>query len=191
MADARLLLPDSERRRLEGGVRHSPVVPSDSTEPNPARARLPAESNVRDTQRTMPEESTTPDVLDVWRRAIEAGSDRDFDALMSLYAPDAVWEAVTGLGTHEGTAEIRRFFEDWLDAYEEFEVELEEILYLGNGVAFGVVVQRGRPVGSTGRVEFRYATVFILVDGMIARQTNHNDIDEARAAAERLAQEGG
>ena len=86
----------------------------------------------------MGEESTTPEVLDVWRRAIEAGSGQDLDTLMSIYAPDAVWEAVTGLGTHEGTAEIRRFFEDWLGAYEEFEVELEEILDLGNGVAFGV-----------------------------------------------------
>jgi ketosteroid isomerase-like protein len=138
----------------------------------------------------MREESTTPDVLDVLRGAIEAANSRDLDALTSFYSPDAVWE-VAGLGTHEGTAEIRRFFEDWLDAYEEFEVQLEEILDLGNGVAFAVVVQRGRPVGSSGRVQLRYATTSILVDGMIARQTNHSDSDEARAAAECLAQERG
>ena len=144
-----------------------------------------------DTERAMCEESTTPDLSDVWRRAIEAGNSRNVDSLMSFYAPDAVWEAMTGLGTHEGTAEIRRFFEDWLDAYEEFDVELEEALDLGNGVAFGVVVQRGRPVGSTGSVQLRYATTSIWVDGMIARQTNDIDIDEARAAAERLAQERG
>ena len=82
-------------------------------------------------------------------------------------------------------------FWDWLDAYEEFEVELQEILDLGNGVAFAVVVQRGRPVGSTGRVQLRYATTSIWGDGMIARQTNHSDSDEARAAAGRLAKERG
>jgi hypothetical protein len=76
-----------------------------------------------------------------------------------------------------------------LDAYEEFEVELQEILDLGNGVAFAVVVQRGRPVGSTGRVQLRYATTSIWVDGVIARQTNHSDSDEARASAARLAEE--
>jgi ketosteroid isomerase-like protein len=139
----------------------------------------------------MPQESTTPDLPDVWRRSVEAAESRDLDTLMSFYASDAVWEAMMGLGTHEGTATIRRFFEDWLGAYEEFEVEVEEILDLGNGVAFGVVVQRGRPVGSTGRVELRYAATSIWVDGMIARQTNDIDIDEARAAAERLAQERG
>jgi ketosteroid isomerase-like protein len=138
----------------------------------------------------MREESTTPDLLDALRRAIEAANSRDLDALTSFYAPDAVWE-VAGLGTHEGTAEIRRFFEDWFDAYEEFEVELQETLDLGNGVAFAVVVQRGRPVGSTGRVQLRYATTSIWVDGMIALQTNHSDSDEARAAAERLAEERG
>jgi ketosteroid isomerase-like protein len=137
----------------------------------------------------MREESTTPDLLDVSRRATEAANTQDVDALMSFYAPDAVWEAMTGLGTHEGAAEIRRFFVDWLGAYEEFEVEVEEILDLGNGLAFTVVVQRGRPVGSTGRVQLRYATTSIWVDGLIARQTNHIDIDEARAAAERLAEE--
>jgi uncharacterized protein (TIGR02246 family) len=139
----------------------------------------------------MSEEPTTPDLPDVWRRSIEAGKRRDLDAVMSFFAPDAVWEAMTGLGTHKGTAEIRRFFEDWLGAYEELEVEPEEILDLGNGVAFVVVVQRGRPVGSTGRVQLRYATVTIWVDGMIAWQMNSIDIDEARAAAERLAQERG
>jgi ketosteroid isomerase-like protein len=138
----------------------------------------------------MREESTTPDLLDVLRRAIDAANSGDLDALTSFYTPDAVWE-VAGLGTHEGTAEIRRFFEDWMDAYEEFEVELHETLDLGNGVAFAVVVQRGRPVGSTGRVQLRYATTSIWVDGMIARQTNHSDTDEARAAAERLAGERG
>jgi hypothetical protein len=110
-------------------------------------------------------------------------SRRDLDALTSFYAPDAVWE-VAGLGTHEGTAEIRRFFEAWFDAYEECEVELQEILDPGNGVAFAVVVQRGRPVCSTGRVQLRYATPSIWVGGMMARQTNHGDSDEARADAD-------
>jgi ketosteroid isomerase-like protein len=131
-----------------------------------------------------------PDLLAALRRAIEAANSRDLDALTSFYAPDAVWE-VAGLGTHQGTAEIRRFFEDWLDAYEELEVELQETLDLGNGVAFAVVVQRGRPAGSSGRVQLRYATTSIWVDGMIARQANHSDSDEARAAAERLAEERG
>ncbi len=76
-------------------------------------------------------------------------------------------------------------------SYEEYEFEAEEILDLGNGVGFRVLVQKGRPVGSSGEVQLRYGTVSVWEDGKIARITNYTDIDEARAAAERLAEERG
>jgi len=36
-------------------------------------------------------------------------------------------------------AAIRGFLEDWLGAYEEYEIEAEEILDLGNGVVLFVI----------------------------------------------------
>jgi hypothetical protein len=54
-----------------------------------------------------------------------------------------------------------------------------------------VVIQNARPVHSTGFVRIRYAAVTKWVDGMMARITNYSDVDEARAAAERLAEERG
>jgi hypothetical protein len=54
-------------------------------------------------------------------------------------------------------------------------------------VTFDVLVQRGRPPDSTGWVELRYAAVGTWRDGLIQRTTNYTDIDEARAAASRLA----
>ena len=64
---------------------------------------------------------------------------------------------------------------------------------LGNGVAFAVAVQSARLAGSTGLVQGRYAAVSIWSDGLIERVTTYyyTDIDEARAAAERLAEERG
>ena len=76
-------------------------------------------------------------------------------------------------------------------AYEEFEWRSEEILDLGNGVVFGVARASGRPVGSTGRVENRVVIVAVWEEGLIVRGTTYTDIDEARAAAERLAKERG
>jgi len=35
----------------------------------------------------------------------------------------------------------------------------------------------------------RHANVFVWVEGLIVRVTHYDDIDEARAAAERLAEE--
>ena len=60
---------------------------------------------------------------------------------------------------------------------------------LGSAVTLGVLIQKGRPVGSSGEVELRFGTVNVWEDGKIARITNYTDIDEARAAAEHLAEE--
>jgi ketosteroid isomerase-like protein len=92
---------------------------------------------------------------------------------------------------HEGRTAIRRFFEDWWGSYEASEVQAEEILHLGNGVTFAVVIFNARPAGSGGEVRFRYAAVSVWAGGAVARETTYTDIDEARAAAERLAEERG
>src|SRR5271167_239046 len=134
----------------------------------------------------MAEESTTPDLVDSLRRLDEAMGRGDVDAVMAFYAPDAVWDlSEGGLGTTEGVAPIRSFFAEWARNYEEIAFDTGEIRDLGNGVSFSVVNQRARPRGSSGQVAFRYAAVTIWADGLIARVKNYNDIDEARAAAER------
>jgi ketosteroid isomerase-like protein len=139
----------------------------------------------------MSEESTTPDLVELTRRAFEGFRNGDLDAAMSFYAPNAVWEAM-GMGTSfEGVAAIRGLYEDWVAAYQHFEIEPEDIVNLGNGVVFAVNRQKGRPVGSTGDVGLRQGTVSIWVEGLIVRIVNYSDIDEARAAAERLAEERG
>src|ERR1700680_2612411 len=98
----------------------------------------------------MSEESTTPDLVDLGRRFLEAANRRDFDAMLSFFAPDAVWDTLGGLGTFEGHGAIRAFWEDWYSSYEEAEIEPEEMLDLGNGVTFAVLVQNSRPDGSGG-----------------------------------------
>jgi ketosteroid isomerase-like protein len=138
----------------------------------------------------MSEESTTPDLLECIRGSVQAGNDRDIDEILTFYTPDAVWDmSPWGMGTFEGIEAIRGFFEDWLGAYEEYALEAEEIVDLGNGVAFAVLHQGGRPSGSTGEVQLRYASATVWANGLMTRVTNYRDIDEARAAAERLAEE--
>jgi ketosteroid isomerase-like protein len=137
----------------------------------------------------MPEESTTPDLVALSHALAEAGNRHDLDAMMSFLGSEAVWETVGDLGaTFEGVAAIRGFWQDWLASYEELWVEEEEVLDLGNGVAFNVLRQRGRPIGSSGYVQMRYAAVGVWREGLIERVTSYRDIDEARAAAERLAE---
>ena len=139
----------------------------------------------------MAEGSATPDPVELSRRFHEAASRLDFDAMMSFYAADAVWEGRVSGMTFEGRTAIRGFWNDFAAAYEEFEFRREETLDLGNGVIFDVSLQKGRPVGSIGYVQLRYATVVVWAKGLIERVTLYDDPDEARAAAERLAEERG
>jgi len=102
----------------------------------------------------MSEESTTPDLVELSRRQLEAANRRELDVI-------------------------------------EFTLEADEVRDLGKGVVLSVVRQDARPVGSSARINTREGWVTLWVNGMIARVTIYPDIDEARAAAERLAEERG
>jgi ketosteroid isomerase-like protein len=137
----------------------------------------------------MSEQSTTPDLVERTRRGFDAGSRQDVEAVMSDYGPRSVWDmSPVGLGVYEGQVAIRRFFEDWWGSYREYRNQVEEILDLGNGVILYVVRIEGCLLGSDAYTRLRYAGIAEWVEGVVRRTTNYTDIDEARAAAERLAE---
>jgi limonene-1,2-epoxide hydrolase len=135
-----------------------------------------------------PETPTTSGPVDLVRRCTEALNRRDFDALMTIYGPTSVWDGSRwGIGTFEGSAAIRDFIEEWMVHYEEFEVELEELVELGKGVVFTVTRRNARAVDSDEDVQLRDAYVSVWAGNVVVRMTTYPDIDEARAAARRAA----
>jgi hypothetical protein len=70
-------------------------------------------------------------------------------------------------------------------------MEVEQIVCLGHGVVFSSIREDGRLVGSDSHVEQRRGWFFLWVRGTIERQAVYLDVDHARAAAERLAEERG
>jgi len=140
----------------------------------------------------MPEESTTPNVIELTRRTLEAGNRRDVDAILRFFAADALWETTLD-GPIEGEEAIRGAFEDWLGSYEAYEIQLEEIAHVGGGVVLALTRHRGRLAGG-GDLHQVSPWVYVWEDGVITRfLTTWDDrgIDEARAAAERLAEQRG
>jgi ketosteroid isomerase-like protein len=140
----------------------------------------------------MSEESTTPDLVERTRLVIDAFSRSDLDAVMTFFKPDAVWDlSAAGMETCAGVAAIRGFLEVWFGAYEELTVTAEELLDLGNGVVFVAYQEDGRLVGSNAHIQQRPAQVVFYDGGLISRMRAYLDIEAARTAAERLAEERG
>src|SRR5207245_2319046 len=106
--------------------------------PRPPPLGRPVRCERRDTARAMSEESTTPDLANRWRESADAHARGDFDAMISFFAPDAVWDSSSaGLGAYfEGVTAIRSFLEEWIASFEDYEYNQEESRDLGNGVSF-------------------------------------------------------
>lgn len=109
---------------------------------------------------------------------------------MSDYSPDAVVDVSGwGIGVFEGRPAITSAFEDWQSSYVDDLLTVEEVLGLDHGVVFTVYSEDARLVGSGGPVQRRVDWIRVIVEGLIARTCHYRDLDEGRAATERLAQE--
>lgn len=129
------------------------------------------------------------DLVQRHRDIIEAASRRDFDRAMSFFAPDAVWDTASIVGVVEGSGAIRAFVEDWFGTLVGLEVEAENVQAFGSNVTLLVLADRTNPRGGESFVERSFQVVTAWRDGLVIRATNYGDIDEARAAAARLAEE--
>jgi ketosteroid isomerase-like protein len=133
---------------------------------------------------------TTPDLVELVRRTADAADRQDLEALMSMCAPDGVYDTTpSGLGTYTGPAAIRAFLGEWWGAFEELHATLEEVLDLGGGVTFSVIRQDARPAGSAGSVSTREAHVTEWRGEMAVRVTVYTDLEQGRVAGMRLAEE--
>jgi ketosteroid isomerase-like protein len=142
----------------------------------------------------MPDEPTNADLVALTQAFCRAGGGVEDE--MSFYGPDPVYDvSPIGQGIYCGRAAIRRFLEGWMSSFEGYKEEAEEIVDFGNGVVFAAVRESGRPTGSAVDQTTHSTFGFVIVwkDGKIARMTAYKGdaLDEARAAAERLAEERG
>jgi ketosteroid isomerase-like protein len=142
----------------------------------------------------MSAESTTPDLVELVRHLLDAASRKDgsvFDGnvFARLFAPDALF--LTGVGRFEGRDAIRGYVEDFHSSYDVQSFAPDEVHDLGNGVAWFSAVATGRLRGTSADVHLRFAVVVTHAGGVVSQWTDYATTDEARVAAERLAQERG
>lgn len=134
----------------------------------------------------MPEESRTPDLVELSHRLVEAMNRHDPDAVLDFFAPVAVWVGI--YQRLEGAAAIRRFLLEWWGTFDDLSTTLEGVQEVSGGAVLAVFRQHGRPRGSSVAVDESGALIAEWVDGKVVRVKT---IDEARATDERLAEERG
>jgi len=136
----------------------------------------------------MPEEGSTTDVVELTRRVYAALRERRFDALLGMFGETSVWDVSRwGLGTHVGLRAIRQFLDDWFGSLERYELNIEEMHDLGEGIVFVVVEQVAHRAGDEGELRVRSAPVFMWAQEKLALVTVYPSIGDGRAAALRAA----
>ena len=126
-----------------------------------------------------------PSIEDLTRLAFARWNARDFDGLLELFEPDAVWDmspaGVPGMGQYRGHPAIRRWFDQWLEVFPESWVEVEEVAVRGE---WGLVsiLQHARGGASGAPVPFHYYGVGRWRDGRLVLVENFIDPEPAREA---------
>jgi ketosteroid isomerase-like protein len=100
--------------------------------------------------------------------------------------PEFVWDMSTFRGwperqTYEGVEGAREFMSDWLEAWEDWKLALEELHDAGDRVV-AIVSQRGRSKATGLPVDMRFAQVWTLRDGKQIRMEMYADPGEALRA---------
>jgi len=102
-----------------------------------------------------------------------------FTADFELDATDVAPDGSVVRGIEAAEAEMQSYW----NTFDDFHVEIEEVIHADDEHVVCVVRDGGRIRGSDAEVSNRFFNVFTFCDGRIARQSFHTDRNRALAAA--------
>lgn len=127
---------------------------------------------------------------DLTRRGFEHWNERRFDMLLQSFHEEVVWDmsafGVPDMAVFHGHEGMKRFFEEWLQAFPDSTIEVEDVEQRGDWT-LSLVLQLVSGGASGTPVPFRYAGIGHWSDGRLDFVENHPDLDRARAAFTRYA----
>jgi ketosteroid isomerase-like protein len=134
----------------------------------------------------MTDEGATSDLVELVRRANDAFNRRDVDAWLSFYSPDIVYRPVpsfTDSQERRGLGAMRRFMEEWHDAWaEDYTTEAESIREYGD-VVIALLRFSGHAKASGVEVAGGIFEVYGFHDGKIVSVEDFTDRADALRAA--------
>jgi ketosteroid isomerase-like protein len=104
------------------------------------------------------------------------------------FHPEFVWDMSTFRGwpeqqTYDGIEGARKFLADWLEVWDDWEVEAEQVLDAGNDRVVSILRQQGRSKATGVTSEMHFAQVWTFKDGLQIRMEMYASGAEALEAA--------
>jgi ketosteroid isomerase-like protein len=131
------------------------------------------------------------DPVEQLRQGIEAFNRHDFDAFVALWHPECEWRPLFATGAisnpYRGRDGVRRWITEVDELLEEFQVELNQVRYLGNGVGIASGRMRFRAKGSDAEQDAMVAWCFELRDELVIRGRAYSTLEGALTVAHALA----
>ena len=124
--------------------------------------------------------------VEVVRRGFQAFADGGLDAMAEFWDPDIDWRAAEGaiddVGEMHGPVAVRRYFQDWIDTFDDFRVVAEELRDLGDDRVLSILRVTGRAKLSGTETELRFALVSTVRNGKVVRAREHLSVEDALKA---------
>jgi ketosteroid isomerase-like protein len=122
--------------------------------------------------------------VEIVRSVYEAVNREDWDAAFRDQSRDVELTTPPGPrgGTYRGREECQGYFQEWLTAFEEVNVEPEKLLESGDQVAV-ILKVRARPKGSSAEVEIRNGHLWAFRDGKAVSMRMFPEPENALEAA--------
>ena len=124
------------------------------------------------------------DILDQLKDSYAALNRRDIDSTVAVLDQDAKWVEHSDLpeaGSYRGRDTIRAFLESFLESWETFEQQIEDVRE-ADGCVLLFIKLTARGAGSGIDVESRYAHLWLMRAGRGVRVDAYYDRESALAA---------
>lgn len=124
------------------------------------------------------------DITEMARASNEALNRGDLDAYRSFLHPEVEWE-MTGVfleaGTHRGAEEVLAYLRNFLDEFDELNIEFDHIISADDRTLVIDVLARGIGKQSRARVDVPFTMLVRFRDGLVHRVRNFQWKDREQA----------
>jgi ketosteroid isomerase-like protein len=125
----------------------------------------------------------SPENVEIVRKQFEALERGGLDAVAEFWHPEIEWRAVEGaaddVGVMRGHDRLRRYYEDWINTFDDLRAEVERVLFDADGRVVVSVRNYGRGRASGVETEGRYYVACTVRDGQIVSGREYESGEQA------------